>query len=108
MTGNLTLRGIVNHWVTKASAAFTAGSMLFHVKALDVIALYVWANIGEFFTIVSLAGFTLVPQIPAIPEKPFVIAAVVTAVLYILKKGLEMYRGLNHELETDQSLDNET
>jgi len=94
----LTLRDIVSHWITMATGAFAAGTALLNVKALEIVGLYLWGHVGELFTVLSLAGFTVAPH-TTLPEEPLTVAAVIAGIAFAGKKIWEMATELEDQLD---------
>ncbi len=92
-------REVVRHPVTLAAGAFSAGTALTQWKVLSVVGVYLLNHVGELFTIASLAGFTVAPNLPFIPETPLVVLAVVTGVAFLAKKLYEMYGEIDAKLK---------
>ncbi len=94
----ININGIVQHWATKLTTAVTALTALLQPEALGIVGNYLWVHIGEVFTITSLAGFTVAPNIAQIPEDPLMIVAIGTGVAWGGKKLYEMGTELSDKL----------
>lgn len=87
---NLAFNELVRHPVTLATGAFSLATALTQAKALTITAAYVWGHLGEFFTIASLAGFTIAPNVAFVPEQALTITAVLIGSLWGVKKLIEI------------------
>lgn len=96
----ISVNEFVRNPVTLVAAGFTAATSLLQVKVLTVVAGYLWGHIGELFTIMSLAGFTVAENVDFLPEDPLIVAAVLTGVAYGAKKAYEMATELEDELDS--------
>lgn len=96
---NMTITDIVRHPVTLVVGGFSAATTLLNVKALTIVGAYFWGHIGELFTVLSLAGFSVAPNIAQVPDDPFVVAAVVAGIVFGLKKLFEMGTELDDKLD---------
>jgi len=91
-------REFVRHPVTLAAGAFSAATAVTQWKVLSVVGVYLLNHVGELFTIASLAGFTVAPNLPFVPETPLVVLAVITGLAFLAKKLYEMYVEIQSKL----------
>lgn len=87
--------------MTLVVGGFSAATALLQTKVLTIISLYLWGHVGELFTILSLAGFTVAPQVGFVPDEPLVVAAIITGVLWGGKKLYEMGTELKQKLNNE-------
>jgi hypothetical protein len=99
MTG-IDFSDFVRHPVTLFAGAFSTATALLQVEFLRVVGWFLWGNLGELFTVASLAGFTVAPNITFVPENPLIVLAVLTGMVYLVKKVYEMGQELNNQLES--------
>lgn len=97
---SLTTSDIVRHPLSLATGAFGIATTLLNVPAVDIIATYLWMNVGELFTVLSLAGFTVAPN-TGLPEEPLTVAAVVAGIAFATKKIWEMATELRTKLNNE-------
>lgn len=85
----MTLRDLLDHPATWVASIL--GLVGLAVKPVIVKAIFaaVWAQAGTIFTALSVAGFTLVPQVAALePLKPVITGfALIAGALYLVKLG---------------------
>lgn len=96
----LQFRELIRHPITLAIGGFASATTLVQIKALTIIGAYFWAHLGEVFTITSLAGFTVAPNVAFVPEGPLIVFAVLTGIAYGVKKLYEMYTDLDRQLDS--------
>jgi Na+/phosphate symporter len=79
----LSTRDVLGHPVTAVTAVLAAAAQLLNLVWLDAAVAVLLANIGTLFTAVSITGFTIVPEIEALPNAPFRVLALVIGVIYV-------------------------
>lgn len=94
---NLSLADIAKHPITAISTGFAATAHLLSVAPIDALAGVIWANLANLFTFSSLFAFTIAPNIPEVPQRPFLVLAVVLAVGWALKIGIDVIRDYRSE-----------
>lgn len=74
---------ILLHPITTASAVFAFAANFLNITLIDAVWAVLWNNAGTLFTVLSVSGFTLAPNIPWIPGNPLNVAALLAGALFV-------------------------
>jgi predicted metal-binding membrane protein len=99
----LSLREIAAHPVSKATAVVGVLGGALNLPVLAAIWTTIWAQIGTVFTVTSIFGFTIAPEIPAVDTELAKIVALLAAGLYAMKKLLDVFRAARARINETQS-----
>jgi|GEM_PF-2731476 len=99
----LSLRGIIAHPVSKATAIVGVLGGVMNLPVLAAVWTTIWTQIGTVFTVTSIFGFTIAPEIPAIDTELAKIVALLAAGLYASKKLLDVLRAVRARINDTQS-----
>jgi hypothetical protein len=94
----LTLREVVQHPATIASAVVATIGGLLNLPVLSAFAAVAWAKAGTLFTVLSIGGFTVAPRVEFLPEGPLTVLALGGAGLYVLKLLYGVFQNLDTRL----------
>lgn len=99
----LSLRGIIAHPVSKATALVGVLGGVMNLPVLAAIWATVWGQIGAVFTVTSIFGFTIAPEVPAVDTELAKIVALLAAGLYATKKLLDVLRSIRARINDTNS-----
>jgi len=95
----LSIREIIAHPASKATALVGVLGGVLNLPLIGALWGGLWAQLGTVFTVTSLFGFTVAPEIAFIPTQGARVAALIAAGLYGLKKLLDIGRGLQRRVQ---------
>jgi hypothetical protein len=95
----LSLREFIAHPASKATALVGVLGGVLNMPVLGVLWGGLWAQLGTVFTVLSIGGFTVAPEVSFLPTQVMKVAALVVAALYGLKKLLDIGRGLRSRVQ---------
>jgi len=95
----LSLREFIAHPASKATALVGVLGGLLNPPVLGALWGGLWAQLGTVFTVLSIGGFTVAPEVSFLPTQAMKVAALVVAALYGLKKLLDVGRGLQRRVQ---------
>ncbi|WP_338740382.1 hypothetical protein [Haloplanus salilacus] len=90
----LSLREVVGHPASKATAVVGLLGGLLNLPVLGAIWAGLWTQLPTVFTVTSIFGFTVAPELSFIPTQTAKVVALLVAGLYVLKKLLDVLRGV--------------
>jgi len=91
---DLSVGEIIAHPVSKATALVGVLGGVMNLPLLAAIWATVWGQIGTVFTVTSIFGFTIAPEVPAVDTELAKMLALVAAGLYATKKLLDVLRSI--------------
>jgi hypothetical protein len=92
-------RDVLTHPITTASAIFAVVANVLSLPFIDAVWSVAWSNAGTLFTVLSVSGFTLAPEVPWLPAEPLSIAALVAGTLFVATQVRKLWMRLNDRLE---------
>jgi hypothetical protein len=98
---SIELSEFLRHPATLVTGAFSIGAAISQSGVLGVAGAYFWGHLGELFTVMSLAGFTIAPNVAFIPEDALTVLAVIVGALFLVKMLYELGRGLHAQLNNE-------
>lgn len=96
---DLSLRDIVTHPLSTASAVFTLVAATLNVPVVDALFGVAWANAGALFTVVSVTATTIAPRVPWLPAETLTVAAIFTGVLFVASRLNRLWDALKQRLK---------
>lgn len=99
MKQQLSVGELARNPITLAVAGFSTATALLQIEVLTIVGTYLWGHLGQLFTVTSLAGFTVAPNVDFVPQNPLVVLAVITGVAYAAKLVVKMFRDLDDKLD---------
>lgn len=99
MKGIDEFREVVTHPIATASALVALVASVLNVPFIDAVVGVAWANAGTLFTVLSVSGFTLAPEVPWLPAEPLTIAALVAGALFVATQLDKLAESLTERLE---------
>jgi hypothetical protein len=97
------LKEVLQHPATIATAALTAAAQLFQIPFIDAFIGVIWGQLGTIFTAASILSFSVVPNVDlgqfAFAGSMLQSAAIVLAIAYASKLGLQAYDRFTDELD---------
>lgn len=100
---DLSLGEIIAHPASKAAAVVGVLGGLLNLPVLGAIWAGLWTQLPTVFTVTSIFGFTVAPELAFVPTQTAKIVALVVAGLYVLKKLLDVLRGVRTRINDTQS-----
>jgi len=94
---------IIAHPASKAAAMVGVLGGLLNLPVLGAIWAGLWTQLPTVFTVTSIFGFTVAPELSFIPTQTAKIVALVVAGLYVLKKLLDLLRGVRARINDAQT-----
>jgi hypothetical protein len=99
----LSLREFLTHPASKATALVGVLGGLLNFPVLAALWAGLWGQLPTVFTVSSLLGFTVAPSVEFIPTDTAQAVALVVAGLFVLKKLLDLLRGVRARIDDAQT-----
>lgn len=100
---DLSIRDILTHPLTTASAVIATVGGILKVPVLHAVFLVAWNNAGALFAATSVSATTLAPELSFLPSEPLLVAAILTGILFVLTKLDTLYDALADRLGGDST-----
>lgn len=102
MADGLSLRDLLSHPASKATGLVALLGGILKLPLLAAIWAGLWGQLGTAFTVVSIFGFTVAPEVSFVPTQGAKVLALSLAALYGLKKLLDVVRGIRARVKEVQ------
>lgn len=99
----LSLGEIIAHPASKATALVGVLGGVLKLPLLAALWAGLWGQLGTLFTVTSIFGFTVAPQVSFVPTEGSKVVALVAAGLFATKKLIDAGRGIRKRLNKQNS-----
>ena len=95
----MSVREVLTDPLTVALSSAAALMHMLGVGWIEAVVAVVWTQLPTIFTVLSISGFTLAPELSWLPEEPLTAAALVVAGLYVVKLSDDVIDQIQERLD---------